>query len=79
MLPKQTSIVSCHVNPLPPRQENPYFNTLETVAKVITVFNLDKKVALYGFGAKWKNKEYPSHCFPLSGDKNAPYMRDIEV
>ncbi|XP_021360140.1 copine-3-like isoform X2 [Mizuhopecten yessoensis] len=57
---------------------NPYLHTLETIGRVISDFNFDRKLALYGFGAKWNDKEYPSHCFPLSGDKTAPYMRDIE-
>ncbi|XP_033740156.1 copine-3-like isoform X3 [Pecten maximus] len=57
---------------------NPYLHILQTVGRVISDCNFDRKVALYGFGAKWNDKEYPSHCFPLSGDKTSPYMRDIE-
>lgn len=57
---------------------NPYLHILQTVGRVISDCNFDRKVALYGFGAKWNDKEYPSHCFPLSGDKTSPYVRDIE-
>ncbi|XP_048771091.2 copine-9-like [Ostrea edulis] len=58
-------------------RENQYMDAMDTLGAMICQYNIEQEIALYGFGANWKNKKNVSHCFPLTkevfvkGIKNA--------
>ncbi|XP_022293562.2 copine-9-like isoform X1 [Crassostrea virginica] len=49
-------------------RDNQYMDAMDTLGAMLCQFSSDQRVALFGFGAKWKHKNKVSHCFPLVSD-----------
>ncbi|XP_061177290.1 copine-3-like [Saccostrea echinata] len=49
-------------------RENQYMDAMDTLGAMICQYNIEQQIALFGFGANWKNKQEVSHCFPLCED-----------
>jgi len=49
---------------------NPYQLAMKSILEIVTTYDTDKKIPLYGFGAKSNlhPEEETSMCFPISGD-----------
>jgi hypothetical protein len=58
-----------YMNPLKPNQ---YQIVLDSVLRVLLNYDSDKRIPVFGFGAKphfqTMNSSIVSHCFPLSGN-----------
>lgn len=57
-------------------QENQYMDAMDTLGAMICQYNIEQEIALYGFGANWKNKKSVSHCFPLTKEV---FVKGIKV
>ena len=51
-------------------------DAMDTLGAMLCQFSSDQRVALFGFGAKWKHKNKVSHCFPLVNDV---FVKGIKV
>jgi hypothetical protein len=51
-------------------------DALDTLGAMICQYNREQEIALYGFGANWKNKKNVSHCFPLTKEV---FVKGIKV
>lgn len=58
-------------------RENQYLDAIDTLGTLITQYNNDKQVTVFGFGAKWKNRDLP-FCFPLTGEKGHYTIKGIK-
>ena len=54
-------------------------DAIESLGGMIAQYSIDQKIAVFGFGANWREKQNVSHCFPLTKDKNNVYLKGIKV
>ncbi|XP_078322856.1 copine-9-like isoform X2 [Crassostrea virginica] len=57
-------------------RDNQYMDAMDTLGAMLCQFSSDQRVALFGFGAKWKHKNKVSHCFPLVSDVFVKGIKD---
>jgi len=50
------------------KTENEYIKAIKAVGEILTYYDTDKLVPVYGFGARLKGSREVSHCFPLTGN-----------
>lgn len=63
----------------PSGQYNEYQKGILAVGSILELYDKDKKIPFYGFGAKWPSNGLTSvsHCFPLTGNPGNPYADEI--
>ncbi|KAK7483323.1 hypothetical protein BaRGS_00025490 [Batillaria attramentaria] len=49
-------------------QTNQYVTAIELLGGVLSRYDMEQRVAVFGFGAKQPGDPTPSHCFPLHSD-----------
>ena len=58
--------------------ENKYEAALRNVGEILLNYDTDKKVPVFGFGAKAKGAMFSSHCFPLNQNEGDPEVEGME-
>ena len=68
------------INPLlDPLVDNEYLQALKKIGGILKHYDSDKKIPLYGFGAKLPpNKNIVSHCFSLNKNYFDPEVNGLE-
>ena len=56
---------------------NPYQSAIKAVGDILLEYDSDKKVPVFGFGAKFSDGSV-SHCFPLNGVPANPEVYGID-
>lgn len=59
--------------------QNEYSQTLETVGKVLSSFEQDKKIPAYGFGAQASSTGPLPYMFALDSETGQVELEDIDV
>ena len=59
--------------------QNEYSQTLETVGKVLSSFEQDKKIPAYGFGAQASSTGTLPYIFALDSETGRVDLEDIDV
>lgn len=59
--------------------QNEYSQTLETVGKVLSSFEQDKKIPAYGFGAQASSNGPLPYVFALNSETGQVELEDIDV
>jgi len=62
---------SLHFNG-PAKPPNEYMNTFNTIGDIVSPYNKDQLIPVFGFGAKLLKNEVTSHCFPVNNDDKNP-------
>lgn len=64
----------------PSGQFNQYQQAILAVGSILQLYDSDKQIPVYGFGAKWPQAGLSdvSHCFPLSGNPSQPFAQEID-
>ena len=60
-----------------PNALNPYQLAIRSVGDILLEYDTDKRVPVYGFGAKFRDGSV-SHCFSLNGQQNNPEVYGVE-
>lgn len=58
-------------------KDNQYIEVIENLGSLILNCNQERKLSLFGFGARVDNSDKVSQCFPLSGDLDNIYVNGI--
>lgn len=59
-----------------PEQPNQYQSAMHHIVSIIQNYDIDKMIPVFGFGGMYKGQV--SHCFPLSGDEQNPFVFAVE-
>jgi len=57
---------------------NPYMKAIKAIGNILQVYDSDKNIPVFGFGAKLPGFESTSHCFALNGDIFDPEINGID-
>ncbi|GJQ09548.1 hypothetical protein GpartN1_g1339.t1 [Galdieria partita] len=57
---------------------NEYERAIREIANILLAYQIEEKIACFGFGAKLPPHEKTHHCFPLTLDERNPYFRGLE-
>ena len=60
-------------------QGNQYLDVLDSFGALVSQYNIDNDVAVFGFGAKWAASDKTSYCFPITGDWENIKLKGIKV
>lgn len=56
---------------------NPYMKAIQAIGEILQVYDSDKKIPVFGFGARLPGFDTTSHCFALNGDIFSPEIDGI--